>query len=163
MELKNHEFNLNPYYNLRRGGTIFLNNGSYIEDRVDFTLWELYEVYKSGVLKSDKESDNTILKGNVLYEQCFTDTMKAWLSQFDSFVEYIDFFGLFPFIDENTGMPYDLLSDTLSTIKENTPKKRVLYGDKMTIEKYEMFLNRVAEMTQDRYRILKLKYENKIQ
>lgn len=147
-------FNLNPKYNLVRGGTRQGRGGSYIEDRVDLTLWELYEIYESGAHRNKEWLGDYILRENMLYRRCFTQTMRKWLSQFDSFGEYISFFGLAPFIDSNTGVPYDLLSEPLEPLTANMTRKRVLYNEEMSIERYEMLFNRIAKMTKERNIVL---------
>lgn len=86
-------------YNNYRGGQ------SYIEDRVDLTLFEIKHYYD--FKKENKECDleNYKYKCDRLYttELSKTDsTMKKWLDHFESFEEYIEYFMFDCFVvDEN--------------------------------------------------------------
>lgn len=155
LEKNNEKINLknNPQYNLNRGKP-------YIQDRVDLTLLEVYQIYKSGVLV-DKNDKVDLLEGNILYTNCFTDTMKSWLNEFGTFSDFVEFFALNPFVDQKTGRPYNLLA-----AKEDTPFKEVeeripgIVDSNMTIEKYEKLFDRIVEKIEKRREILYYRYYN---
>lgn len=124
--------------------------GSYIEDRVDLTLFEVKEAIEK--LNNKKEKKYKDGDGNVLIEKCWTETMRKWLSQFESFEEYVKFFAFQPFVDEeNAWMPYDILTLTPLTPEsiKKYRKKRCLY-DEETINKYKTIIDNVCNMIRQR-------------
>ena len=145
-------YDLNPAYNIRRGGSLFRRGGSYIEDRVDLTLFEVKEAIE--LLNNKKKK----IDGNVLIEKCMTKTMRKWLLQFKSFEEYVKFFAFQPFVDEeNDWMPYDILTDPHTSLTQESINKyrtkRCLY-DKETINKYETIIDNVCNMIRQRNKAL---------
>lgn len=153
-KLSDGKFELNPTYNLERGGTKFKRKGSYIEDRVDLTLLEVCEIYNSGILDIYKK-----LKGNVLIKNCSTVTMR-WLSEFESFEKFVDFFALTPFVKKENDkkyVPYNLLSENLEVFDvKNISRSRELFEPTMTIKDYEILFNRIVEKIKERRKELGL-------
>lgn len=154
-------FDLNPEYNRKRG------NVSYIEDRVDVTLFEIYEIYNSSLLKEYRE-----LKRNILVKSCGTVTLE-WLSEFNSFEEYVEFFAFEPFVEEKNingeikYVPYNLLDSELKEFSfGNQPRTRVLYklskeeSSKERIEQYEYLFKNVANRVENRNKLL-INFANK--
>lgn len=113
-------------YNLSRG------MNSYIEDRVDITLFEImhfYEWLKTKASKENKENDknynykNDILftsemeekneKGKGTGKKKENSPMEIWLSHFGTFENYIDFFMLNDFVEikNNQYSPINLLDN----------------------------------------------------
>jgi len=152
MELNdNGNYNLNPRINIERGGTKFKCKGSYIEDRVDLTLLEIKEVYDCGILK---DNDAEIPKGNILLSKCFTSTMKEFLSEFDSFKEYVNFFGFNSFVEDKTKVPYNILKTPLAVLDGNIERIGILYNETMEASNYEIIFDNLDSMIKKRQREL---------
>lgn len=85
----------NPPYNYYRGGSVKIGNikyGSYIQDRVDLTLYEIKEVYE--FLNGNKTKDD--LKGNILMKYSGeTTNMYKFLKKFGNFKTFVDVFGFY--------------------------------------------------------------------
>ncbi len=92
-------------YNQNRGGKISSSRKYYIQDRVDLTLWEIYYWYKD-------KSKSTIMT------RCDDNSsnLNKWLSHFNSFLTYIEFFCFKDFIEnveetEEEKHPKSILKD----------------------------------------------------
>ncbi len=155
MEPVNGGYNLNPKINVLRGGT--KDYGSYIKDRVDLTLLEIKEVYDSGILQSLKKfSNRKTLENNILASQCLISvTMIKFLSEFDSFSDYVDFFGFDSFVGEEN-VPYNILKKEPTVLDEDSKYKGALYNDAMKAEDYEIIFDNIVRMKEERRRILKI-------
>lgn len=155
MEPVNGGYNLNPKINVLRGGT--KDHGSYIKDRVDLTLLEIKAVYDSGILQSLKKFSNLkTLENNILASQCLISvTMINFLSDFDSFSDYVDFFGFDLFVgDEN--VPYNILKKKPTVLDEDSKYKGALYNEAMKAGDYETIFDNIVRMIEERRRILKI-------
>lgn len=160
MEYNNGEYELNPNYNILRGGSSNKKGGSYIEDRVDYTLLEIKEIYDSGILK---------LQDNVLYKNCCSSNlMENWLKEFDSFEEYVNFFAFQPFVDKESMMPLNIMTQPLEPLEpfddKNNKRDRLLYSKQNKNDKdnnreeseeieaveYERMLNNIVKMIEER-------------
>lgn len=85
--------NQNPPYNFYRGGLVKINisrYGSYIQDRVDLTLYEIKEVYDFINNKKTKKE----IKGNILIKYSSEETnMFKFLNIFGTFETFVKIFG----------------------------------------------------------------------
>lgn len=160
MEFKDGKYE-DSMYNKARGGSKYGYKSQYIQDRVDLTLLEVYQIYKSEVLDTNDNKVNlSLLEGNILYSRCFTDTMKLWLSEFDSFEKFVDFFALTPFVKkekDNKYVPYNLLSENLEVFNKNISRNRELFEPTMTIKDYERLFDRISEKIKERRKELGIK------
>ncbi|MCR4655256.1 MAG: hypothetical protein K5770_03390 [Lachnospiraceae bacterium] len=99
-------------YNIKRGGS--LNRKSYIEDRVDITLYEVKEVIEA---KEDNDLTYNVLAGS--------PEEVMWLKEFSDFTDYVNVFCFDPFVDKVKNKPFDILSEeTKKVIEGFGPEKR---------------------------------------
>lgn len=146
-------------YNKRRGV------GSYIEDRVDLTLWEVkcfYQIYNKLSEKTydafrekyDKEYESNQL---FHYGEKIKDEYQAmyeFLAHFRTFDNYIEFFMLEPFVEDVEGqkIPIDIISGEPLDISEVEKYKEQYRTDKvgklqqLNLEKLQKVVIRVEEM-----------------
>ena len=161
LEYSDGMYKLNPKYNLERGGTKYKRRGSYIEDRVDLTLYEIKEIIDSQICQESHEKGiEEKLKDNILFTRCFSDTMRNWLGQFKSFKEYVDFFGFAPFVDLESQRPYDIFSKNKEVLGEKIERKRCLY-ENVTNDQYKIIFDNIVDMVVERYKILFGDYDKK--
>lgn len=105
MEYMDGEWNTNPKYNYIRGGSKSKRGGSYIEDRVDLTLYEIKQVFDYVA--------NEKVDGNILWSCCLSEpNMMKWLKHFVTFEIYIEFFFFDSFVNKDDHMPYDITITT---------------------------------------------------
>lgn len=147
---KDGKINKNPYYNLSRGIS------SYIQDRVDLTLFEIYEYYES-------KNEDIDTKGNLLISNTNSNpTMKSWLDEFKSFKEYVKFFGLNPFVDKKTGRPFNLLSEEEDKVFDEKIDRVPKLDSNITSDEYKRLFNRIVKKIKERRELLGIKEdENK--
>lgn len=114
-------------YNWRRGAT------SYIEDRVDRTLFEIktfYDIYnKKEYINIEKEKRlktviNDMSENFLLLRYSDKEEIANWLVQFGTFENYVDFFMFNPFVVKKDGKyyPIDIIK---SYIKEKIHKEGI--------------------------------------
>lgn len=137
-------------YNIYRGLQ------SYIEDRVDLTLFEIKHYYD--FKKENKECDieNYKYKSDKLYttELSKTDSaMKMWLDHFESFEEYIEYFMFDCFVvDENDA--YEVKNIITSEKIQNGYVQNIKNKNgeikNLEIEEIEIMLENVAEASKCR-------------
>lgn len=125
-------------YNLYRGVD------SYIEDRVDLTLYEIKEFYDEYSVEKDYEKikDKLSEKGSNLLKYSDAEYIYKWLSIFKCFNTYVDFFCFNSFVkEEKDGLYYPRDIFTGKSIKENDIKK---YRDNKG-EKYKFIQKKASK------------------
>lgn len=142
-------------YNTERGGSTKKRGGSFIEDRVDLTLYEIKHY-----LENKKVNDGTILSQKIKDGS----EEKNWLDSFHSFKEYVEFFCFEPFvqIDGDDCEIYDIVEFAKSKkdccIDE---KKYDYYKDReknsiynLGTEELERMFNKVNDMIIERSELM---------
>lgn len=112
-------------YNVRRGVN------SYIEDRVDLTLCEIKEFFNCYARIHDEIKIIEEMKSNnkVLLQSADSHDIVKWLSHFETFKNYVDFFSFESFMVEGTYNVRNLLtgekieSDKIDTLKDATTEE----------------------------------------
>ena len=125
-------------YNLYRGVD------SYIEDRVDLTLYEIKEFYDEYSVEKDYEKikDKLSEKGSNLLKYSDAEYIYKWISIFKCFNTYVDFFCFNSFVkEEKDGLYYPRDIFTGKSIKENDIKK---YRDNKG-EKYKFIQKKASK------------------
>lgn len=164
---------------MQDGGSIYnISRGicSYIEDRVDLTLLEIKHFYQCLKEFKEKNNDKDFLLSfnnkfpndiifrfpkandkNKKLTEC--KLLYEWLSHFETFEKYIDFFMLNPFVIESiTGnnteyCPIDIIKSNIAEMKINPLKEREIDYQQKTIQQIKdaeiikLMLNNVKLMT----------------
>lgn len=110
MEKNDDKWNQSPPINLARGGSI--RHRSYIEDRIDLTLWEI----KRYLDCEEKENYGTNYQYDILckcMQKC--PNLKKWMDHFANFEAYVKFFCFEDFCEKSvdTYEPLNLMSDQI--------------------------------------------------
>lgn len=129
--------------------------GSYIEDSVDLTLFEIkmfYELYKE--YGDNYENIKTEMKNNNFILLNYQDSKEIyeWLKYFCNFKNYVDYFCFQPFVNEK----YNVIDITKATVKEDNKYDFTYSNDilnKDTVKDYQKMFSK------KRGRIVKLKKE----
>lgn len=122
-------FSFYETYNMRRGGTIKSNRSHYIQDRVDLTLWEIYYWYH--------EKKKLTIMTRIKNKQAKED-LKKWLSHFQTFETYIEFFCFEEFLSKEKPIKNSSLRlNNILTGKNEEPE----WGEKGENPKIEITLD----------------------
>ena len=123
-------------YNLYRGVD------SYIEDRVDLTLYEIKEFYDEYSVEKDYEKikDKLSEKGSNLLKYSDAEYIYKWLSIFKNFKTYVDFFCFDDFVnkEDDEYYPKDIFTgksitkDNISEYREKGKSKYKFIQNKAT-------------------------------
>ena len=128
--------NLTSLYNSKRGVD------SYIEDRVDLTLYEIKEFYDEYSVEKDYEKikDKLSEKGSNLLKYSDAEYIYKWLSIFKNFKTYVDFFCFDDFVnkEDDEYYPKDIFTgksitkDNISEYREKGKSKYKFIQNKAT-------------------------------
>ncbi|MBP9001231.1 MAG: hypothetical protein KBG05_04160 [Lachnospiraceae bacterium] len=138
-------------YNLNRGVS------SYIEDRVDLTLYEIKEFYDEYVYKKEASDlkDKLKNKGSILLRDSDAEAIYNWLSIFKDFKTYVDFFCFNDFVNEEY-YPKDIFTgksitkDNISEYREKGKSKYKFIQNKATKNDLEKAFINLIIWTKDR-------------
>ena len=139
-------------YNKTRG----ISN--YIEDRADLTLLEIKHYYEW--LKMCK-NESHCFKDDLLHTAVSNKytRMDEWLEHFETFENYVKFFALTPFVDEDDGecIPINIVESNISQEKieplKDTNRKKVISHIKDS-DKLERIINNVSNLIIKRSEII---------
>ena len=138
-------------YNLYRGVS------SYIEYRVDLTLYEIKEFYDEYVYKKEASDlkDKLKNKGSILLRDSDAEAIYNWLSIFKDFKTYVDFFCFNDFVNEEY-YPKDIFTgksitkDNISEYREKGKSKYKFIQNKATKNDLEKAFINLIIWTKDR-------------
>ena len=141
-------------YNLYRGVD------SYIEDRVDLTLYEIKEFYDEYSVEKDYEKikDKLSEKGSNLLKYSDAEYIYKWLSIFKNFKTYVDFFCFDDFVnkEDDEYYPKDIFTgksitkDNISEYREKGKSKYKFIQNKATKNDLEKAFINLIIWTKDR-------------
>lgn len=141
-------------YNLNRGVS------SYIEDRVDLTLYEIKEFYDEYSVEKDYEKikDKLSEKGSNLLKYSDAEYIYKWLSIFKNFKTYVDFFCFDDFVnkEDDEYYPKDIFTgksitkDNISEYREKGKSKYKFIQNKATKNDLEKAFINLIIWTKDR-------------
>ena len=139
-------------YNIHRGVS------SYIEDRVDLSLYEI-KIFYDLIEKYADESNQMISKrltdeGYILLKYSDKEEICNWLRHFKSFKGYVEFFCFRPFVDEQ----YQIIDITKSKLKyDEAGKDGFTSGysilSKKSVDDYRMSKQNRIEAIEDKEKI----------
>ena len=141
-------------YNSKRGVD------SYIEDRVDLTLYEIKEFYDEYSVEKDYEKikDKLSEKGSNLLKYSDAEYIYKWLSIFKNFKTYVDFFCFDDFVnkEDDEYYPKDIFTgksitkDNISEYREKGKSKYKFIQNKATKNDLEKAFINLIIWTKDR-------------
>ena len=152
--VRNWQSNWQSSYNLYRGVD------SYIEDRVDLTLYEIKEFYDEYSVEKDYEKikDKLSEKGSNLLKYSDAEYIYKWLSIFKNFKTYVDFFCFDDFVnkEDDEYYPKDIFTgksitkDNISEYREKGKSKYKFIQNKATKNDLEKAFINLIIWTKDR-------------